>query len=751
MTTVVIAEKPDQARAYMDGLGIKYTGRAGGGKGATFLDQNTEVVSAAGHLIELCEPEKYDPVYKDRDRMDILPIIPGKFAYDIREEVKSKYFQIKNAIDHANRIIVATDKDNEGAAIAYNILLQARALKGYKQILRAYPSALNKEAVQRQFKHLEKIEPTWFQARAAIARSRSDWLIGMNFSRLYTHKLKVMGIKGNFAVGRAISTTLNLICQYNQEIEDFVEQPIYELVGKTIVNGQQIPLKSQVRIVGDGVNDPQAQFWERVKATGIQPGNAKYWGRVAKVEAKEMQKYPPVLMTKGDLYKEMARVAGWTQARSKKVMQLNYEQGYQTYPRTDSGKITPYMYDYLKRLFPTYLAAVGATEPYEMVEHAPEVLKRYFTSEASAGAHLAIIPTEKVMDSNVDVTDDQRLMYEVVVRKSLTLLLPPYRYVSNRLGVLVEQAKFMAQETQLLDQGWKKILLPSKKKRTSKAKQAKQPLTPGFNFTQYVKEGDVLPVKLGIDKGKTKPLPPLKSIQIYDKGGLMERAHKYVTDEKYAKILKEAKGIGTSATRDQAMQSLQDRGYVIVDNKDVITVTAAGWLMNWLLRDSQVNDPILTAKWEEEYSRIEKGTVTSAELINATAQLIYNEFAAVEAKWNVDEISNYYEQRKQAYEQATSAGKCPICGGEMLYHQDRRHKGKYDNYECNNDACKYRIYANYAGKHLSQKTIAELLAKGKTKVLRGFVTKDGKKYNGHLKLRNDPANNTMKLQVERVP
>ena len=122
MSTLIIAEKPDQARAYMDGLGLKHKPKDHVAKGQTFLDPTTTVIGARGHLIELSEPEAYGQQFKDRTNLKELPLFPSKFLYDIPKENSFLFSEIRNEIGKADRIIVATDKDNEGAAIAFNII-----------------------------------------------------------------------------------------------------------------------------------------------------------------------------------------------------------------------------------------------------------------------------------------------------------------------------------------------------------------------------------------------------------------------------------------------------------------------------------------------------------------------------------------------------------------------------------------------------------------------------------------------------
>lgn len=742
MATLILAEKPDQARSYMKGLKIPFKGKATYAHGKTFLDDDTIVVAAAGHLFELCEPAYYNQKLKDRDDMDDLPIIPAHFAYDLPKQNQFLFGQIKKNVAICNRIIVATDKDDEGCAIAYNILRMCRALK-YKKIERAFPSALNAAAVIREFKHLEPIDSTWRHAKAAIARSRSDWLIGMNISRLYTYQLKAAGIKGNFAVGRAISTTLNLICQWNESIINFKPQPVYELVGTTKLGNGLVTLSSKHRIVGRPGHDAKAEYLQYLRQHQLlRPQMA---GKVLVADTTKKQQMPPILMTKGDLYREMTRVAGWTQARSKKVMQQNYQDGYQTYPRTDSGLITKYMYQYLAKNFQQYLTAIGDqhANQWQPYHYPDDKLKKYFTTEASAGAHLAIIPTEKIMKDDSEVSDDQRLMYEVVVRKSLTLLMPPYQYVSNRLGVQVNDIGLVAQNSGMIDSGWKQILLPSKKKKKKEAKHSPAIV----NFSQLVQPGQSVLVRLKTKTDETKPLKPLRSIQIYDKGGLMEKAYKYVENQKYAKILRETKGIGTSATRDQAMASLENKKYVNVNRKDILTVTPAGWLINRLLQGSEVNNPELTAKWEDEFKLIGQGKHEAIGLINATAEMVNHEFARVQQTWDQQQVMKYYQGKQTPYLQKISVGNCPKCGSPVTFSKDKKHHGVYDSYECTNRQCSFVVFAHYCGKSISANNMKRLLVGKPTNKIKGLETRDHKVFTAQLTLRHDQTHDKYRLRI----
>lgn len=762
MTTVILAEKKDQGRKYMSALGIKHKSNATKATGSTFLDPVTTVVCASGHLINLKEPEQYDEMYKDRDNMDILPLIPPKFGYEIAPETKFLFYQAKKELRKADTIIIGTDNDFEGGAIAFNICLFSGVLRD-KKILRSFPTALEKKAIIRQFKKLAPIDETWKQANAAIARSRSDWLIGMNLSRLYTQKLYEIGIPGNFAVGRVILATLSLICGWYNQINSFHEEAIYEMRGKINIGSTEIDMSSPVRIVGSPKMDPKKEYLKLLQSHKLMSKTIK--GTVKEVSAQEKESFAPELMTKGDLYKEMKKIYGWSQKKTRDVMQINYEQGFQTYPRTDSGKITQDQYNYLGKLFNDYLKNIGLEGKYTPYALPNERIKKYITSEKDAGAHLGIIPTELLMpqagepipqdDKNenkdsgkakkpVLITEDQRKMYEVVVQRSLSIWQRPYKYISNQLVVDIHGIEFKATNSGKLDLGWKEIMPKPKKKKKRRNNQEKPPV----DYRKIIKKGDDVDVNMHTEIGKTVPPKPLTSTQIFDKGGLMEKAYKYVENQEYAKILKSVKGLGTSATRDAAMESLEAKKYVSVDKKDVISVTGNGWLINWLLKDSLLSSPVLTAKWEQEYQLIADGKDNPNKLINATAKMVIDQFQKVKESWNEDEIKSYFEKEQGDYLKQTSLGKCPQCQkGDIILTKDKKNKGKYDAYRCTNKECEFKIYAHFYNRKLTDNDIAKMITGKESHKLKGVKTPNGKVLDCKLKLSYSKEKQKLELKM----
>ena len=749
MSTLILAEKPDQARSYMDAFNIKHGPKDFLGKGSTPVDQNTVIVGARGHIIQLSEPEAYGEQYKDRNDLSVLPIIPTNFKYEIPEDKRYVYHTIREEVQRADRIIVATDPDNEGGAIAFNILRFCKALN--KRIERAFPLALDADAVHRQFQNIQPIDSTWLQAQAAIARSRSDWLIGMNLSRYYTTKLMNMGIYGNYAIGRALTATLGMICNWNESIENFKPEPIYLLKGKTLLGENEIDLSSEIRVVGDGKNNPKQEYLNIIKNAGL--AKKVETGTVENIVKEEKAKYAPLCLTRGGLYKAMKKAYGWSESKSKKIMQKNYDEKYQTYPRTDDGHITRYQYEYLGNYFHDYLRAIGISdsvntklEPYDLPE---EILKKHLVPDNTDAAHLGIIPSEKIMDESADVTPDQRKMWEVVVRYSLALRMPPYRYLSNKMEIDVNTIKFKATNTGIIDEGYQKLLPKPKKKRTTKAKTAnEQKQKKTVDFGKFIKKGDRIQLALHTDVSETKPLRPLKVIDIYADGGLMEKAYKYVENKEFAKILKDMKGIGTSATRDTIVESLINKKYISLNKKEEISVTPNGWLINYLMKDSDLSSPVLTARWEEEYKVIEAGKGNATQLITNTAKLVINDIKKSNENWNEGELKEYYGSLEKTYFEEESFGKCPQCDSDVIFIKDTKKKGKWDRYSCTNKDCDFVIWSHIMNKKFTDKDIEKMLAGEPSRMIKGLQKKDSSKtYDANFILKYDQEKKRMVVHL----
>lgn len=217
----------------------------------------------------------------------------------------------------------------------------------------------------------------------------------------------------------------------------------------------------------------------------------------------------------------------------------------------------------------------------------------------------------------------------------------------------------------------------------------------------------------------------------------MESAYKYVENKEYAKILKSVKGLGTSATRDAAMASLEDKGYVSVDKKDKITVTGNGWLINWLLQDTLISSPALTARWEEEYQKIANGEDDPNRLIKATEKLVESQFDKVENNWNASSVKKYYSKVNDKFLSKVAIGQCPQCQqGNIIF----KERGKFRGYVCTNSDCDFFIWEKFApNKKLTENDVSKLISGKETRLFKGIKSRKDKDktYDCKLKLEYD--------------
>lgn len=223
--TVILAEKPSQASAYAeafdkmerkDGYFIVH------GNGC----QSAIITYGFGHLVELYEPNEYKAVWK-KWQIDTLPILPEKYQFKVSKDKVKQYKIVKKHLDEADTIVIATDSDREGEAIARLVInLSGNSRKNIKRL---WINSLETSEIKKGFQNLKDGQEFYSTYKEAETRQIADWLVGINLTRLYTLYMQKNGMRGVFSVGRVQTPTLFLIYQRNEEIKHFVSKPFYEL------------------------------------------------------------------------------------------------------------------------------------------------------------------------------------------------------------------------------------------------------------------------------------------------------------------------------------------------------------------------------------------------------------------------------------------------------------------------------------------------------------------------------------------
>ncbi len=612
MKQLVLAEKPSVARDIARVLKCQK-------KTKNYIEGKDYIVTwALGHLVSLADPEQYGKEYKTWN-MDTLPMMPKHWKLTVLRKTSGQFQAVKKLIhrDDISNVIIATDAGREGELVARWILLMAG---NQKPLYRLWISSVTDQAIRNGFSNLRKGEDYEDLYRAARSRAEADWLVGINATRALTCKYNAQ-----LSCGRVQTPTLAMIAEREEEIRKFQPKKYF---------GWKVPAL-QMNFTWEGNNGNQRIFKkETAQEIGQKIKNQKLL--VKKVLRKEKKSYAPELYDLTTLQKEASKKYGFSPKKTLNLMQSLYEHHkVLTYPRTDSRYLTTDMTDTLKDRIRA--SAVG---PYKK---AAAILLRKdikgngrFVNDKKVSDHHAIIPTEQSV-LLMEMTSDERKIYDMVVRRFLAVLMEPSLY--DQIQILGEIAGEHFQAKAVLEKksGWKMIYAEEEKEEGLITKLPELP-----------EEGKQYPCGNPVmTEGETKA--PGR----YTEGTLIDQMDK--------------KGLGTVATRADIIDKLF-RSYLLEKDGNEIKITSKGkQLLDLVPEDLKKAD--LTADWERKLTAISKGKQNDRkfmkEIQNYTEELI-QDIKTSEGKFRHDNMTRQ---------------KCPQCGkfllsvngkhGKLLVCQDR--------------------------------------------------------------------------------
>lgn len=646
MKHLVIAEKPSVARDIARVLGCSK-------KNNSYIEGKDYVVTwALGHLVTLADPEEYGEQYKTW-RLDTLPMLPGRWKLVVIKQTSRQYHAVKEQIfrKDISDIIIATDAGREGELVARWILEKAGNRKPLKRL---WISSVTDKAIREGFSHLRPGKDYEDLYHAAVARAEADWEVGINATRALTCKYNAQ-----LSCGRVQTPTLAMIAAREEEIKKFIPKPYYGL--KAVVKG--IPFTW-----ADAKNNSGRTF-DKSKIENIYK-NAASKIRITEVKKKAKKTYSPALYDLTALQKEASQRYGYPAKETLNIMQRLYENHkVLTYPRTDSRYLTTDMTVTLKERLKA--CAVG---PYRKAASRLSMQEikadKSFVNNAKVSDHHAIIPTEQFVQFE-HMSNDERKIYDLVVRRFLAVLSPACEYEEISLTGMIGNETFRAKGSQILKAGWREIYdadwedfedeeVPDNSGTTGSA-------SPAAATWPDIREGSELPViSLSITEGKTKPPA------YFTEGTLiaaMENPARYMQhkDQTLARTLGETGGLGTVATRADIIEKLF--GSFLMEKKGAeIHITSKGKQLLSLV-PPDLKSPELTAQWELRLKSISQGRESQdkfmAEIEDYTKSLI-SQIKNAEGTFRHDNLTRH---------------KCPQCGrlmlevngkhGKMLVCQDR--------------------------------------------------------------------------------
>lgn len=644
-----ICEKPSQARDLSQALGasVSKTGYR------TTPDGNTAVTWCLGHLLELYEPQQYDERYKKWNFAD-LPIIPEEYKLNIKEGAGEQYRTVTGLIKNADTVIISTDFDREGEAIARNILDRCK-YRG--RIRRLCLTALDQRSIQIALGHIREGAETENMYYAALARQRADWLVGMNLSRLYTliqQKKEPLQKKSVLAVGRVMTPTVILVVERDKKIANFVSEPYYDLTAEVMGGNIQYRVKYIPRedLLDENGRVKNRSFLETVinKVKYEKPVVLEYTSKLARQR-------PPLPFDLNTLQQFCNKKFGFTAEKTLSIAQSLYETHKATsYPRTDCRYLPEEQLSDAARI----LAALKLQEGPET----PEVTEKYIRCQIQKGkaydtskitAHHAIVPTGADFDIGA-LSQDERSVYEVIKRAFIAQFYPDAIYECGSITLECAGEKFAASCRFLREPGWRVLYgddaALNNYKDPSQDKNEEE--DPGLVQQKIPKSapGSIHTWKdFGIiDRKTTPPAHFTEATLLY----AMEHVSRYIDNPEYKKILTDSSGIGTPATRAEIISSAKGHDYLTEDGKYLKSTGKAESLLRFI--PEELSSAGMTAAWELGLEQISRGNLTLDDFMKRIEGWVASLVAGGKAGLSPDDL------RAPSVQEDV----CPICGGTAV-------------------------------------------------------------------------------------
>ncbi|MBS3936926.1 MAG: DNA topoisomerase III [Sulfuritalea sp.] len=624
---VFLCEKPSQGKDIARVLGA---GQRGSG---CYSGAGIVVTWCIGHLVEAVPPESYDERYK-RWTIEQLPIIPERWRVEPKAATTAQFKIVQQLVGRATDLVIATDADREGEMIAREII----ELCGYRgPIQRLWLSALNDASIRKALGTLKPSAETMPLYYSALARSRADWLIGMNLSRLFTLLGRQAGYTGVLSVGRVQTPTLKLVVDRDREIASFVSVPFWAVEVALSHAGQSFiaswtPPQGCTDDAGRCLHQPVAQqAVERMRAAGS--------AQVMSVETERVREGPPLPFDLSTLQEVCSRQLGLDVQETLDIAQALYEtHKATTYPRSDSG----YLPESMLAEVPTVLDSLVKTDPglRPLIDRLVPTQRSRAWNDGKVTAHHGIIPT--LEPANLSAMDDRELaVYRLIRAHYLAQFLPHHEFDRTVAQFACGGQSLLAVGKQVAVAGWRQVLAVPEESGADGDDAQRSQVLPALRTGLSCQVGSV-------DLKALKTLPP----KPYTQGELvkaMKGVAKLVTDPRLKQKLKDTTGIGTEATRANIISGLLGRGYLLKKGRAIRASDAAFTLIDTV--PAAIADPGTTAVWEQALDMIESG------------QMTLDTFIARQSVW-VAQLVQQYSGATLAIKLPPSPS-CPQCGAQM--------------------------------------------------------------------------------------
>ncbi|MBX6066530.1 DNA topoisomerase III [Pseudomonas aeruginosa] len=622
-----LCEKPSQGKDIGRILGATQRGEGClNGSGVT-------ITWCIGHLVEAAAPEVYDAALK-RWSLEQLPIIPQQWRVEVKPKTATQFKVVKALLAKATHLVIATDADREGELIAREII----DLCGYRgPIERLWLSALNDASIRTALSKLRPSSDTLPMYYSALARSRADWLVGMNLSRLFTVLGRQAGYDGVLSVGRVQTPTLKLVVDRDREIAAFKSAPFWAIDVSLSTEGQAF---SAQWVAPDGCTDDVGRCLQQpVAQQAAQQIRAAGSAQVVSIEIERVREGPPLLFDLGSLQEVCSKQLGLDVQETLEIAQALYEtHKATTYPRSDSG----YLPESMLAEVPTVLDSLLKTDPTlgPIMGQLDRSQRSRAWNDDKVTAHHGIIPTLEPANLSA-MSEKERAVFRLIRAHYLAQFLPHHEFDRTVAELSCGQQKLVATGKQVVVKGWRLVL--DEPEREGSADEdadasARSQVLPALREAMACQIA-------GADIKALKTMPP----KPYTQGELvkaMKGVARFVTDPRLKQKLKDTTGIGTEATRANIISGLIARGYIVKKGRAIRASDAAFTLIDAV--PAAIADPGTTAVWEQALDMIEAG------------QLTLDVFISKQAAW-ISQLIAQYGSMSLSIKLAHGPA-CPQCG-----------------------------------------------------------------------------------------
>lgn len=675
---LVIAEKPSVAQSIAKVLGAAE-------KKDGYLSGNGYLVSwCVGHLIELADATVYNEAYA-KWRYEDLPILPEHWQLVVAKD-KSKQFKILKDLMHnkaVSGLVCATDAGREGELIFRFVYEQAGCTKPFERL---WISSMEDAAIKEGFQKLKNGRDYDNLYTSALCRSKADWLVGINATRLFS---VLYGATLN--VGRVQSPTLAMLVERSQQINGFQKEKYYH-----------------VRIACGGLEAVSDKMKNKTEAENVCTACQGKQAMVESVQQEQKNINPPKLFDLTTLQRTANRLYGFTAQQTLDYTQSLYEKKLVTYPRTDSQFLTGDMEMTAKKIISNLPAKLSFMEGFSFTPDVGRVI-----NNAKVSDHHAIIPTEEFSAADLSaIPETEKAILILIAVQLLCATASQHTFEAVTAALDCGGFIFTAKGKTILQNGWKEIeqrfraSIQTKKKDKSADEdgdtaKALPPVSKGQTF----KKADA-----AVTEHTTAPPKP------YTEDTLLSAMETAGNEDLDKDVEVEKKGLGTPATRAAVIEKLMQSGVAERKGKQLIPTDKGIQLISVL--PDPIKSPKLTAQWENDLTQISKGAVAPDVFMLGIRQM------TIELVRNHHTVSEEAKARFQP--QREVIGKCPRCGSQVV-------EGK-QNFYCQNRNCQFSMWKNdrfftAKKKTLTKKMAAELLSAGKTTVKGLYSEKKGGTYN----------------------